>query len=277
VALSATLAQAAPPATAADPAVPAAKPQPPAGSSSLVKRPKGPASWTITFKYNTAEPSFVASEHPTSVTVTKIGDDSLQVIQFPGRALEVWRSGQEAFISEPGVEVAFPHSGSPSKLAAASPSATSVATVNPDGTTNPESPTAASLVPETPAPEDIDWSSLGEFSWVTPELLKGKVAFGNQPTLIYAELPPAAPEPQSKGKAAPPKKWPAGPLGGLPLQPGLKAAAIDEATQTPRALQLGDEIWQYTFATPSQTKLEFPPKVKALLPPPAEEPKGKAR
>jgi len=81
--------------------------------------------------------------------------------------------------------------------------------------------------------------------------------------LIYAELPP---EPEVIGKArVAPQKWPPGPLGGMPLQPGIRVAAVDEGTRLPKYLQQGADISIYTFRTPEQTKLDIPPKIKNLV------------
>ena len=157
-------------------------------------------------------------------------------MQFKQRAIETWRINGQALISDAGSEAV--------------------------------APIASDVSPETAAPEEADWSTLEEFNWLSPELLKAEVLLGGQPTLIYAELPPLPP-PTGNGKQPPPKKWPVGPLG-MALQPGIKVAAIDKASMLPKALQQGDLISTYTFGSPSQATLEIPPKIKMYLDPDAK-------
>jgi hypothetical protein len=68
-----------------------------------------------------------------------------------------------------------------------------------------------------------------------------------------------------EGKVVKAEKWKDGPLVGIPLQPGLKALAVDEETRLPLVLQLGHEFRKYVFKAPEIQKIELPPKVLTFL------------
>jgi len=182
----------------------------------------------------------------TGITVTAIGQDSLQSVQISNRSIELWKTAGQALLSEAASnEVSF--------RIAENPDQGNDGGVYRTTTTNPIGY----------SPEQIDWSSLDEFSWIKPECFKGSIPLGGQMMLIYAEFPP---EPEVIGKArVAPQKWAPGPLGGMPLQPGIRVAAVDEGTRLPKYLQQGADISIYTFRTPEQAKLDIPSKIKNLV------------
>lgn len=218
------------------------------------KMPTAPSTWTINFRYGRRLSEAEAEAMPAKVAVTLDGENSHHSIQFRNRQLEVWRTLGGAFISETGSASAYPHDVGGNNTAA---------TV--DGITN-----AAQSPPENPeslAPQNIDWPSFPELAWATPKMFKGKIPLGSYIALIYADPPPQANAPGTASKAT--KKWPEGPLGGIPLQPLMKALAVDEATGLPLVLQLGEDLREYIFDRNPARKIELPAKVKVFLPPPA--------
>ena len=191
---------------------------------------------------------------PAKVVVTLAGENSHHSIQFRSRQLEIWRTQGGAFISETGSDLAYPHNvGRNSSVAAV------------DGITDAE-PSPAET-PESLAPQNIDWPSLPELAWATPQMFKGKIPLGSYVALIYADLPPETNVLGNASKSA--HKWREGPLGGLPLHPFIKALAVDEATGLPLVLQLGEDLREYVFDRKPAQKIELPAKVKIFLPPPA--------
>lgn len=231
------------PAAPSAPANPPAPPVPPAGD--LWRKPPAPAAWTVAFKYNTQVTKLQEASRLAGIGVTVIGNNSAQTVQVGGRTFELWKIDGMMFQSEVNSDTATQTLTDESIEAA-------LAARN-----NDENFSTTSGRP----PEEVNWASLSEFAWIKPELYKGAVAVGGQVMLIYAILPPQPPA--IKGKA--PQKWPAGPLGGLPLQPGIRVAAVEESTRLPKYLQDGLDISIYTFRTPEKSALEIPPKVKKLL------------
>lgn len=239
---AAQAAQAAPTAPNAA-STPPAPPVPPAGD--LWRKPSAPAAWTIAFKYNTQVTKLQEASRLSGIGVTMIGNNFSQTVQVGGRTFELWKVDGMMFQSEVNSDTAnqtLTDESIQAELAARN---------------NDVNFSTTSGRP----PEEINWASLSEFAWIKPELYKGAVAVGGQVMLIYAILPPQTPA--IKGKA--PQKWPAGPLGGLPLQPGIHVAAIEESTRLPKYLQDGLDISIYNFRTPEKTTLEIPLKVKKLL------------
>ena len=227
---------------------PTAFPDPPPGP--CWKIPAPPTSWKINFRYTKPPSEAEAEVKPSSIAVTLIGQDSHHLIEFRTSSLDVWKTAGRAFISETGSPTAYPH-------ILGNHTATLARDTNTGG--------AAATVPvENLSPENKDWPSFPELEWVTPQMFKGKIPLGTQVALIYAEVPP---EPVVLDKEArrQVKKWPEGPLGGIPLQPGMKALAVDETTRLPMVLQLGDEFREYKFHTGEIQKIELPPKVKVFL------------
>jgi hypothetical protein len=213
------------------------------------------------------------------VKVTVLGKEALETIHYPDRTAEVWRAEGHVFVSEAGSEHASVRvgqgTGDLGGLGANSDQITDVKRgKNGDFTATVD----GVMITGNVATEEPDWAEFKEFDWVTPELLKGRIEISGEKLLIYADMEP---EPQSQaaaGKGRAPAqaspKYPAGPLGGLPLKPGIRVAAIEEVTKTPRYLQLGENIHMYAFSKPQQAKLELPPKIATLVAKPAPPPEG---
>jgi hypothetical protein len=274
-------------APAAVPATPAAAPEAaPAAAADpkLWTRPVAPASWTVTFRYGQTVTPQQAAHRPTMVKVTVLGKDALETIQYPNRTAEIWRTEGHVIMSEAGSDHAsirmdqgqgnFAGLGGNSDLikdVARGKNGQFTATVN------------GVFITGTDAVEEPDWAEFKEFDWVKPELLKGKIEISGEKLLVYADMEP---EPQQtpaaaaagKGRAPAPaaaaQKYPPGPLGGLPLKPGIRVAAIEEISKNPRYLQMGENIQIYAFSKPEQTKLELPPKITSLVAKPAAAPEG---
>jgi hypothetical protein len=226
---------------------------PPAPSGPPWNCPKPPASWSVSFIYTSKGSEAAEEARPTNVEVTVLGDSAFHAIQFRDRKLEVWQTKGRAFISEAGSPVAFEHT-----LQKTIPGPQ-----GPDGHPLPTALPAIASFGEAVAVEDADWTALPELSWVKPEMFKGKIPLAKQIALIYADVPQ---EPTVDGKVVKTSKnWPEGPLAGIPLQPGMKALAVDEETRLPIVLQLGDVFRKYAFKTPEVQKIELPAKVLAHL------------
>ncbi len=223
----------------------------------ILKVPTAPAKWTINFRYGTRLSEAEAEAMPAKVVVTLAGENSHQSIQFRSRQLEIWRTQGGAFISETGSALAYPHNVGGNNTAAAV-----------DGITDAEPSPPENL--ESLAPQNIDWASFPELAWASPQMFKGKIPLGSYVALIYADPPPEGNGPGSASKSK--RKWPEGPLGGIPLQPFMKALAVDEATGLPLVLQLGEDLREYVFERKPAQKIELPAKVKIFLPPPESAP-----
>jgi hypothetical protein len=253
-----------------------------AADQKLFTRPAAPASWTITFRYGSTVAPQQAAHRPNMVKVTAIGKEAVETIHYPERTSEIWRAEGHVIVSEAGSEHA--------SIRVAQPNFSGVGG-NGDQITGVErgkngeftAVVNGVLITGKLAAETPDWVEFKEFDWVTPELLKGKIELSGEKLLVYAEMEP---EPQTQSAAAPSgkgrapaqaqaaPKYPAGPLGGLPLKPGIRVAAIEEATKTPRYLQVGEDIQIYAFSKPQQTKLDLPAKITALVAKPAPPPEG---
>ena len=254
-----------------------------AGSATaLWIRPVAPAAWTVTFKYGTVVAPQQAAHRPSMVKVTLLGKDALETIHFPERTAEVWRTEGQVIVSEVGNE----HAGirvdqGLGNLAGLGGNDASISDVTRGKRGEFTATVNGTVITGTVAQEDPDWAEFKEFDWVTPDLLKGKIEISGEKLLVYAEMEPETPAPGAtgapgKGRAAAPAapKFPPGPLGGLPLKPGIRVAAIEETSKTPRYLQLGENIQIYTFSKPQQTKLDLPPKIANIVAKPAPPPEG---
>lgn len=267
---------AAPAATAVTPAQPPISTGTPSASA-LWSRPVPPAAWTVTFKYGTVVTPQQAAHRPSMVKVTLVGKDALETVQFPERAEEIWRVDGTVFISESGSEHVGIRLNRGSASLGGSAGGTDQITELVRGKKGEYTATINGVViTGNVTEEDSDWAEFKEFDWVTAEMLKGKIEIRGEKLLVYSDMEPEPPAATTtvKGRAAAPAapKFPAGPLGGLPLKPGIRVAAIEETTKTPRYLQLGEHIQIYTFSKPQQTKLELPPKIANMVAKPAPPP-----
>ena len=245
-------------------------------------RPKAPLSWTIDFRYPATAPKEVAIEgRLNKVSVTVVGKTILESIRCAKASFDIWSSEGFTFLMDPETGQ-FDLRGN-----AFSGDISSLEPPKTKGGTPP--------VPQDPPPippQYQDWGSLKEFDWIKPELFQGTIKQGTEILHIYAELPEdmrpgrqpaAAPAPAAPGaarpaapgrpaapaapaaQARPAQKWPPGPLGGLPLRPGIKVVAVNAETRTPHFLQLGEIVREYVFSPVSNPNLEPPkPIVQAL-------------
>lgn len=145
-----------------------------------------------------------------------------------------------------------------------------------------------------PAKEDsVDSGTdpqLSEFDWINASNFRGNVTINGENCMFFAkgeafdallaaaadaanaraygtsQASKTAPGQKPKGAEAPQaQKWPAGPIGGLPLQPGIQAAAILESSRAPKYLQNGTEIRTYEFSTPTPEETKVPKKLKDAM------------
>ena len=212
-------------------------------------RPEPPMSWTITFRYAAVPKPPAEDTRPVKVAVTAVGPTSLKSVTTAKRAVDVWFAAGMTFLVDPSSgEYHIPSSLSEEDAALAQANG--------------------------PAPEDEDWLSLQEFEWVRSELFQGTIKIGNDLVHVYAQLPEdmiaaqkaaaAAPRPVAgrpttpTAPKAPVQKWPAGPIGGLPLRPDIKVVAVDAQTRRPKFLQLGQDLREYTFSKPAALEVPKP-------------------
>lgn len=207
------------------------------------RRPSPPTAWQITFKSFSASPDPTDPNAPLSVSVTRLEKDSLELVQYPNRTLEIWKIADRTFLSTPE---------------------SNDVTLRLSDSRTPDSPTGrAANIPQ----DDPDWIEMSEFNWITPEMYKGKISIDGEDMLIYSDIDPQRVMTSPKGKAGTKPNYPSGPLGGLPLIPGVKVAAVSEETKLPRYLQTGMDLSIYTFTKPAIPKLELPSKVARLTEP----------
>ena len=272
----------APPAGTAAPPAGTATSQTAAAAGALWTRPVAPAAWTVTFKYGSVVAAQQAAHRPNMVKVTVLGKEALETIHFPDRTAEVWKTEGVAIVSVAGSEhAAIRQDHGLGNFGGLGGNSDLVSDVSRDKKGNFTATVNGVFVTGNVAQEEPDWSEFKEFDWVTPALLKGKIEISGEKLLVYADMEPETPAPTpaagtGKGRAPAPAapKFPPGPLGGLPLKPGIRVAAIEETSKIPRYLQMGENIQIYAFSKPQQTKLELPPKVTALVAKPAPPPEG---
>ncbi len=217
-------------------------------------RPEPPMSWTISFRYAAAPKSPAEDTRPVKVSVSTVGTTTLKSVATANRAVDVWTAAGITFLVDPS-------SGEYHIPAALSEEDAALAQAN------------------GPAPEEQDWLSLQEFDWVRSDLFQGTIKIGNDLVHVYAQLPqdmlaaqnaaanaPRAVAGRPATQAAPKatvQKWPAGPIGGLPLRPDIKVVAVDTQTRRPKYLQLGQDMREYTFSKPAA--LDIPKPIVARL------------
>lgn len=237
-------------------------------------RPKAPLSWTIDFRYPaTAPKEFAIEGRLNKVAVSIVGQTTLESIRYAKASFDIWSTEGFVFIMDPETG-RFDLRGNPPSVATSG--------VEPSKTRGGNSP--GSEEPPPIPPHYQDWSGLKEFDWIKPELFQGTIKQGTEILHIYAELPedmraarqpaasPAPPAPGAGAGAArpaapgrPAQKWPPGPLGGLPLRPGIKVVAVNAETRTPHFLQLGEIVREYVFSPVSTSNLELPKPITQAL------------
>jgi hypothetical protein len=272
------------------PTVPAgASPAATVAAQKLVTRPAAPAEWTVTFKYGSTVTPEQAAHRPNMVKVMLLGKEALETVHYPERTTEVWRAEGHVFVSEAGSDQATIRGEQAlENVGGLGAGADQGADVTRGKNGQYTATVSGVTITGSVAVEQPDWAEFTEFDWLNPELLKGRIELGGEKLLVYAEMEPdfkapaaaagAAGAAGGKGRAATPTqaapKYPAGPLGGLPLKPGIRVAAVEEATKIPRYLQLGENIQIYAFGKPQQTKLELPAKITSLVAKPPPPPEG---
>jgi hypothetical protein len=194
------------------------------------KQPASPSAWKVTIE---AAPN-TPDAGPTALSgfsVLRTDKFSVERLQYRnGQGSEVWRVGSRCFTAAPGSDEL--------KLGSS---------------------------------EGLSSGELAEFKWINANLFRGPFVINGETFLVFstqdqAEL--SAPAPVKGADTvpkAPQKKAPTGPIAGFPLKPGIQVAAINEKTRLPKFLQLGTEIHQYEFSTPSKQDLQIPPKVQTLV------------
>jgi hypothetical protein len=236
-------------------------------------------SWTIDFRYPATAPKESAIEgRLNKVFVTVVGKTILESIRCAKASFDIWSSEGFTFLMDP-------ETGQFDLRGQAFPG--DMSSLEPPKTKGGATP--VSQEPPPIPPQYQDWGGLREFDWIKPELFQGTIKQGTETLHIYAELPedmragrqtaaapaPAAPgaaRPAAPGRPAAPaaaarpvQKWPPGPLGGLPLRPGIKVVAVNAETRTPHFLQLGEIVREYVFSPVSTPNLELPnPIVQAM-------------
>lgn len=203
----------------------------------LWTHPSPPVTWQITFKSFSTVSEEESFQQPLFVHITLIGKDSSEIVHYRNYTSEVWKIADRVFLSAPemnDVTYRFPISK------------------NTDSFTG--------QTPSLPL-EDPDWTEMCEFKWITSEMYKGRMLIDGESMLIYSDIKAQDRVPSSKGGVGAGLKYPSGPVGGLPLIPGVKVAAISEGTLLPKYLQIGTEVGLYTFSKPEYAKVPIPPKV----------------
>gem|GEM_PF-6455844 len=226
-------------------------------------RPERPMGWSITFRYANSPKPPAVEERPLKITVTAVGTRSLETVRYAKTGFNIWAAEGYSFMVDP-------ETGGFEMRSSAMPS-------------SPSDVTPVSTSPSDPelAAEFQDWVGLHEFDWVKSDLFQGSIKMGNDLLHVYALLPeemlaarlaaataarPIAGRPAAPAAKAPPApKWPAGPIGGLPLRPDIKVVAVDANTRRPRYLQLGEDIREYVFTIPNETNLELPAPIQKRL------------
>jgi hypothetical protein len=198
------------------------------------------------------------------ITVLAIGDISLENIRYSKAEINVWSASGRTFLFDPAT------GGFDFRP-----------TIFSDVPAPAEAAGGVSAPPQEPAAEYKNWLALNEFDWVKSDLFQGSIKLGNDILHVYAQLPedmlearraaaaaarPIAGRPVAPAAKAPPApKWPAGPIGGLPLRPDIKVVAVDANTRRPRYLQLGEELREYVFSVPTAETLELPRPIQERL------------
>ena len=194
------------------------------------KKPATPAAWKVTIEALPNSPN-AGPMNLAGFSVLRTDKFSVERLQYRnGQGSEVWRVGSRCFIADLGSEE-----------------------------------------PKLGSSEGDSTGELAEFNWINASLFRGPFVINGETFLVFStqdEAALAAPAPVKGADTIPKasqKKAPPGPIAGFPLKPGIQVAAINEKTRLPKFLQLGVEIHQYEFSTPSKQDLQIPPKVQTLV------------
>lgn len=205
--------------------------------------------------------------------VLSFGDESLELIQYPRRTMEVWRARGFTFHSQPdSPEAVF---ASPISSGFGIQPSVTVRNLKKarNGTVSAELDGEHQIL----GTLDPDWIELAEFDWIFPGMLCGRLEVSGEPLLIYSDQPdpfsgaartPKAPLDSTQMHAL---------LAAVPLKPVGRLAVISETTKLPKYLRLGEELRSYSFGRPQHARLDLPPKILTQLDPPSPPPKGAKR
>ncbi len=227
------------------------------------KMPAAPVTWTITFKYAGTPAAEESENKPSRVRVVCIGGDSLEVIQCPKRTLEVWKTRGGTFTSlAESNEVSLRTPIPATAVIDASANVQNLKKAR-DGTVSAE----VNGLPMTLGFEDPDWADLSEFDWLSGAVQLGRIEVAGEACIVFSDCDLRDLVGAGRAQPGTATKHPPGPIGGLPLRPGLRVAAVSEATLLPKYLQIGTELRAYEFSKPVQDKLGLPPKILKQLEP----------
>ena len=218
-------------------------PEKPQLTGPALKKPAPPCQWKVTF-HPAVQGTQVHPSIPLSYSVLKTSKFTLMTLQMrDGTARELWTVGASYFESAPGSD----------------------------------------KVIKTGQDPDSSWADFSELSWLNPQAFRGAFAIQGQPYLAFAEndqvLAPAKAPKAGEAGAVKPKtptqakptpeaaKWPAGPVGGIPLNPSVRALAVDEKNRFPKYLQEGYFIREYEAQPAPSAETELPAKIRSLLKP----------
>ncbi|MEK0444878.1 MAG: hypothetical protein RLZZ399_199 [Verrucomicrobiota bacterium] len=218
-------------------------PERPQLTGPALKKPAPPCHWKVTF--HPAIPGTpVHPSVPLSYSVLKTPRFTVITFQMrDGTARESWTVGSHYFESSPGSD----------------------------------------RVEKTGQDPDSSWADFSELSWLSPQAFRGAFAIQGQPYLAFAEndeifAPAKAPKAGEAGAGKPKTptqarptpaatKWPAGPIGGIPLNPSIRAVAVDEKNRFPKYLQESSFIREYEIQPAPNAEAELPAKIRNLLKP----------
>jgi hypothetical protein len=178
------------------------------------------------------------------VVVHQHGRQAMVIARYPEYAVEYWHDGQHAVVSVAG-------SGDVVEYVA------------------PKKPsTSREKLPSEVLEVGSDFGGLArmsEWEWVRPEFFRGRFMLEGVAMLVFCQL-----EPSTGGKDSAAQSSPCGEssLGGgevFPVEGASRAALVEERSRLPRVLQVGDELWQYSFHSGARPGLVFPEKVRRFF------------
>lgn len=224
------------------------------------KRPGQHCLWKIRFRYapsptEPSKPSDSEIERVQQVTLTQHGKEYLQEVQMEdGKQWEYW-SLNGAELDGAGGDDSLslrPARGRRARRVTdtfkGDPNANDLAEQESNSTTTKNAGFE-------------DYHSLNAMRWIRPEHYKATLEIDGQPLLVFV-LPSETltkEEPRSK------TQYYKSPLGGLPMRPGVTAAAIHAGTRLPAFLQKDLEWRVYEFSPLRNERLVYPRRVTRFL------------
>jgi hypothetical protein len=111
------------------------------------------------------------------------------------------------------------------------------------------------------SPGGEDYHSLDALRWIRPEHYKTTLEIDGQQMLLFMLPPEVSPKADPRSKS----QYYRSPLGGLPMRPGITAAAIHAGTRLPAFLQKDNEWRVYEFIPLRNERLPYPQRVTRFL------------